>query len=189
MPPRQRLSREAWTTAALEALTEGGVAAIAVEPLAVQLGATKGSFYWHFTDRDELVRAALALWEDEQTGAVIDELAALSDPHERLRVLFDLVLTHPGGVDPVVALFRDATHPEVAAALRRVTKRRIDYVADELVATGVGRAEAGRRASVAVAAYIGWWQLHAVLPEDAPVGDLGRKHAQVLRLLIEPPPP
>ncbi len=185
MPPRQRLSREAWATAALEALSEGGVSAIAVEPLAARLGATKGSFYWHFSDRDELVRTALELWESQQTGAVIEELGAISDPGERLRALFNLVLTHPGGVDPVVALFRDVGHPEVAAALRRVTKRRIDYVTGELEATGMKRAEARRRASMAVAAYVGWWQLNAVLPEDAPVGNRGRKHAEVLRLVIE----
>ncbi len=187
MAQRPRLSREAWVAAALEALTEGGVAAVAVEPLAVALGATKGSFYWHFRDRAELVGAALELWESEQTGAVIDGLAALEDPAERLRVLLDLVITHPSEVDPVVPLLRDATHPQVAAALRRVTSRRIAYVADELVATGMPREEARSRAAMAVAAYVGWWQLHALLPDEVPVGAAGRRHADVLRAVIEAP--
>ena len=60
MPPRQRLSREAWAAAGLRALTDGGVAAVAVEPLAASLGTTKGSFYWHFSDREELVREVRA---------------------------------------------------------------------------------------------------------------------------------
>ena len=185
MPPRQRLSREAWAAAGLQALSAGGVAAVAVEPLAAALGTTKGSFYWHFTDREELVRAALDLWELEQTSAVIDELGAVQDPRERLRVLLTLVLTHRDGPDPVAQLFRDIAHPEVAAAVRRVTARRIDFVADELQRTGMPRAEARRRAAVAVAAYVGWWQLHAVLPEDAPVGRAGREHAKVLWLVCE----
>lgn len=185
MPPRQRLSREAWATAALGALTVGGVAAVAVEPLAAALGTTKGSFYWHFSDRDELVRAALELWESEQTTAVIDDLGHLEDPRERLRVLLELVLTHPDGPDPVAQLFRDVAHPEVAAAVRRVTARRIDFVAGELQRTGMPRAEARRRAAVAVAAYVGWWQLNAVLPEDAPVGRRSRQHAKVLWLICE----
>jgi AcrR family transcriptional regulator len=184
-PPRQRLSRETWTAAALRALTGGGVAAVAVEPLATALGATKGSFYWHFSDREELLRAALELWEREQTSAVIDGLGHLEDPRERLRALLSLVLTQRDGPDPVAQLFRDIAHPEVAAAVRRVTSRRIDFVAGELQATGRPRAEARRRAAVAVAAYIGWWQLNAVLPEDAPVGRDARRHAEVLWLISE----
>ncbi len=185
MPPSQRLSREAWATAGLRALTAGGVAAVAVEPLAAALGTTKGSFYWHFSDRAELVRAALELWELEQTSAVIDELGTLDDPRERLRVLLTLVLNPRDGPDPVAQLFRDIAHPEVAAAVRRVTSRRIDFVAGELHSTGMPRAEARRRAAVAVAAYIGWWQLNAVLPEDAPLGRDGRQHAKVLWLICE----
>ncbi len=185
MPPRQRLSREVWATAGLRALTAEGVAAVAVEPLAAALGTTKGSFYWHFSDREELVRAALELWEQEQTSAVIDQLGALEEPRERLRVLLTLVLTHPEGPDPVAQLFRDIAHPEVAAAVRRVTSRRIDFVAGELESTGMPPAEARRRAAVAVAAYIGWWQLNAVLPEDAPVGPGSRPHATVLWLICE----
>ncbi len=186
MPPsRQRLTREAWVVAGLHALTTGGVAGVAVEPLAKALGATKGSFYWHFSDRQELVRAVLELWELEQTGAVIDGLGHVEDPRKRLRTLLNLVLTQPEGPDPVAQLFRDISHPEVAAAVRRVTTRRIDFIAGELHSTGMPRAEARRRATVAVAAYIGWWQLNAVLPEDAPVGRDSRQHAKVLWLICE----
>src|SRR5829696_7253917 len=52
---RTPLSRRAWTHAALEAIAEGGLAAVAVAPLAIRLGATKGSFYWHFASRESLV--------------------------------------------------------------------------------------------------------------------------------------
>lgn len=185
MASKQRMSREAWATAALQALNVGGVAAVAVEPLAASLGTTKGSFYWHFSDREELVRAALELWELEQTTAVIDQLGTIEEPRERLRVLLTLVLTHREGPDPVAQMFRDIAHPDVAAAVRRVTSRRIDFVSGELHNTGMPRAEAHRRATVAVAAYIGWWQLNAVLPEDAPVGRESRQHAKVLWLICE----
>ena len=49
---KRRLAREDWVDAALAAIAEGGVAAVAVEPIAARLGTTKGSFYWHFHDRD-----------------------------------------------------------------------------------------------------------------------------------------
>ena len=186
MPTKQRMSREVWITAGLKALTTGGVAAVAVEPLAAALGTTKGSFYWHFSDREELVRAALELWEQEQTTAVIAAVGVHREPQDRLRSLLNLVLTQqPDGPDPVAQLFRDIAHPEVAAALRRVTSRRIDFVAEELHNTGMSRAEARRRSAVAVAAYIGWWQLNAVVPADAPVGREARQHSKVLWLICE----
>ena len=74
-----RLSRQAWVQAALEALAEGGLAAVAVEPLAARLGATKGSFYWHFANRDALSSAALASGS-AHTDAVIAEIEALGRP-------------------------------------------------------------------------------------------------------------
>ena len=63
-PPR--LSAADWIGAAMEAIVESGVRAVAVEPLAVRLGATKGSFYHHFPNRDALILAALAEWERSQ---------------------------------------------------------------------------------------------------------------------------
>src|SRR5436190_23787150 len=85
---RSRLAAADWAAAALEAFGEGGLAAVAVEPLAVRLGATKGSFYWHFANREALVTAALALWEQRSTEAKIFALDAEPDPVARLRMLF-----------------------------------------------------------------------------------------------------
>jgi AcrR family transcriptional regulator len=184
MPPRQRLSADDWVTAGLEALAEGGVDAVAVEPLAARLGATKGSFYWHFKDRESLVQATLDHWEKAETDAVITELDHIDDPAARLLALFDLVLTHPGGEDPVISLFRDARHPAVAAALERVTQRRISYVTALLLECGVERAEAQRRAVVAYAAYVGWWQLRTVVPAATPRGSRARPYAVVLQELL-----
>src|SRR5690348_1930338 len=84
-PGDRRLSPDDWARAALAAIAQGGVGAVAVETIATQLGATKGSFYWHFKNRDALIEAALALWEQRTTDAVIEELEREPDPAERLR--------------------------------------------------------------------------------------------------------
>src|SRR5918998_6119560 len=88
-----RLSRKDWIEAALAAIAEGGVAAVAVEPLAARLGATKGSFYWHFANRDALLQAALAQWEEQTTTVVISEIKSGPDePIDRLRRLVSRVI-------------------------------------------------------------------------------------------------
>ena len=53
--------------AALLAIAEGGTAAVAVETLAARLGATKGSFYWHFRNREHLLERILDHWMDRAT--------------------------------------------------------------------------------------------------------------------------
>ena len=51
-----------WAEAALHLIAEAGLGALTVEALAVRLGVTKGSFYWHFKGRAELLAAALGRW-------------------------------------------------------------------------------------------------------------------------------
>ncbi|MFC7482437.1 TetR/AcrR family transcriptional regulator [Luedemannella flava] len=88
MTQRRRLTTEDWIDAALAAIAEGGVPAVAVEPLAARLGATKGSFYWHFANRDALLDAALARWEARTTTEVIEEITGAADgPDVQLRAL------------------------------------------------------------------------------------------------------
>lgn len=69
------LGRDDWLRAARCALLTGGPAAVRVERLADELGVTKGSFYWHFTDRSALLEALLQEWEEE-LQLVLEELPA-----------------------------------------------------------------------------------------------------------------
>jgi AcrR family transcriptional regulator len=91
--PEARLSAADWETAALDALADGGLAGIAIQPLARRLGVTKGSFYWHFADREALLAAALAHWETSHTERVIEAVESVRDPRERLARLIGRVLT------------------------------------------------------------------------------------------------
>ncbi len=91
---RRRLTRENWLAKALDVLAEEGIGAVCIEPVAKALGVTKGSFYWHFQDRDELVERLLEYWETERTDRLVDLVAADSnDPSRQLLTLFELVTT------------------------------------------------------------------------------------------------
>src|SRR5215831_11230520 len=98
--PRRRLTREDWAAAALAAIAEGGLSAVAVEPLAARLGTSKGSFYWHFANRDALLEAALSVWEATTTTEVLSRVEAQADPREQLRLLI-AVVTEMAERDPV----------------------------------------------------------------------------------------
>src|SRR5207247_4105060 len=50
-----RLGKDDWLRGARLALLREGPNGVRVEPLARELGVTKGSFYWHFHDREDLL--------------------------------------------------------------------------------------------------------------------------------------
>ncbi|WP_030667237.1 TetR/AcrR family transcriptional regulator [Streptomyces rimosus] len=167
---RRRLTAQDWAEAALAAIGEGGLAAVAVEPIATRLGTTKGSFYWHFANREALVDAALERWEQLRTEAVITAMAAEPDPERRLRGLFAYA-TATAAEDPLeIALLATAADPRVAAALRRVTDRRVGHVAELFAAAGFPEAEARRRGLLAYTAYLGHAQLGHAVPGSLPGG-------------------
>src|SRR5262249_19065938 len=117
---QRRLTRHDWIPAALGAIADGGLAAVAVEPLAGRLGATKGSFYWHFENRDALLEAAIRRWEKETTTDVVAEITAAHDaPASQFRRLVVGVIERAEQDRVGPALLASAAHPAVAPALER----------------------------------------------------------------------
>jgi AcrR family transcriptional regulator len=140
----------------LAAIARGGVSAVAVENVATTLGATKGSFYWHFKNRDALVRAALERWELRGTEAVIEELEREPDPARRLRNLLEAALEVGPANRAEIALLANPDHPAAVRAVRRVAERRIAYIAHQLEMMGWGPAAARDRTAILYYVYVGY---------------------------------
>ena len=191
MAGKRRRTRADWAEAALRALGEGGLAAVAVEPLAASLGATKGSVYWHFPNREALLAAALELWEAERTEAIIALVDAEPDPVARLRRLLGSVLDRVTEARVEITLLSAAGDPVVAPVLRRVTDRRLGYLAALFAELGFAPEQARRRAVLAYSTYLGQVQLAQSRVDLFPEGRAGRR-AQLddaLRVLTTPPAP
>ena len=172
----RRLSRDDWITAALAAIADGGLAAVGVEPIAARLGATKGSFYWHFENRDALLEAAISRWEKETTTDVIAEITTAEDtPAGQFRRLVTGVIERAEQDRVGPALLASATHPTVAPALQRVTTARLNLIATVLRRLGFPPAEARRRALLAYSAYLGHGQLAHSTPAVLPAIRAGRR--------------
>jgi AcrR family transcriptional regulator len=155
---KPNLSAESWAEAALDAIARGGVSAVAVEPLAKELGVTKGSFYWHFPNREALLDAALELWERRETEAVLDKVRR-EDPRRRIEMLFREVAGNRRTSPLYLALSAASHDPRIGAAVRRVAEHRLGFMAECFVALGLGEEEARRRAIMAYALYLGMLQL------------------------------
>lgn len=66
-----RGSREGWLETGYQALIEGGVDAVKIQPLARQLNLSRTSFYWFFEDREALLRALIDGWEGRTTEPLV----------------------------------------------------------------------------------------------------------------------
>jgi AcrR family transcriptional regulator len=160
------LSRDDWTRAALDALAEDGLGGVAVEPLARRLGASKGSFYWHFRDRGDLIAATLKLWERRDTTEVIAALEAIADPRDRLRELARSAYTGAAeGNDAQPSVLAAASDPRVAPVLERVSRTRLAYLERQYEALGLDPSAARVRARMAYALYVGLGALPRAAPQ------------------------
>jgi AcrR family transcriptional regulator len=159
------LSRADWTEAGLEALAREGLQGVAIDPLARRLGATKGSFYWHFGGRDDLVGAVLERWEQRDTAEVVARMEAIEDPRERLvtlaREAFGLALR---GTDAQAGVLAAAADPRVAPVLARVTATRLEVLERLYGDAGVAAAAAARHARLTYATYVGMGDLLRAAP-------------------------
>lgn len=129
-----RTPRGKWIEEGLRALADGGPDAVRIEALAQALGVSKGGFYGYFRNRDALLEEMLDTWEHEVADAVIERIeSGGGDARTRLDRLFTFVSESADGpvrgtaVDLAV---RDWARrdPAVAARLRRVDNRRMDYL-------------------------------------------------------------
>lgn len=178
-----RLTVDAWTSVALEAIAEGGLAAVSVEGLARRLGATKGSFYWHFDNRDALIEATLGAWEAGETIAVAKMLAPLPDPASRLRVLLRAALDDRAGARVEAGLLADSNVPVVRASLERATRARTGYLRELFERIGVDDSQ--DRATTGFALYLGLLHMRRTGASTTPRGkDLDRYVSQVCDWLI-----
>ena len=91
----QKLTREDWLENALTILSRKGPSALRIEGLSAALGVSRGSFYWHFKDRNDFIHALLEYWHEEYT---VGALAAVErdggTPEERLLRLMRIVHDH-----------------------------------------------------------------------------------------------
>jgi len=126
----KNLGRGDWLKAARMALLQGGVEAVRVEKLARNLHVTKGSFYWHFRDREDLLDALLREWEGELMQDLIPQLKGRRG-RAALKLLLDLLvervpLGEQGILPSDAAMYTWASvSPRVARRVNQTERKRL----------------------------------------------------------------
>lgn len=125
----KRVSKDEWLQKALEVLRRQGIEAIRVERIAAELGIAKSGFYWHFRDRDDLIRQMVDYWAQEFTEVVSANLELLKgSPEARLRRIARLILDHDLTQYDLAFRAMAEADPALARRVNKVYKARLDYI-------------------------------------------------------------
>lgn len=183
---RSPLSPEHWIEAATGLLEDGGVDLVRVDVVAKLLQVTRGSFYWHFRDRGDLLARVLQAWRAAATDQLVERFERLpGTATERLREVLSLPFRGRSAqrAARVELAIRDwARRDEMAQhAVEEVDERRIGYIAQCFSELGFGIAEARARAFL----FYGYQVAESLMRHHGTAGQKADRCALLERLLLQ----
>lgn len=162
--PRVQLDRENWIENAIEVLAREGLGGLRVEVLAKRCGVTKGSFYWHFKDRHDLLSAMLEHWREGRIRD-IEKVTTVKPGMEREQLHYAIEVygasRNRKGMAIELAVRDWARHdPQAAAIVEAVDLYRLECTRKLFVAAGMSDAEAKSRSLLLYACVFGLSLMH-----------------------------
>lgn len=174
MSAKKSLTKDDWLRAGMEMLRMRGIGGVRVLPLAKELRVSRGSFYWHFENLQDLHASMLAWWDREMTDSVIEySNAARGGAQERLIAVGENVLKGDRNRYDLAVRSWSQGDKKAKKLVRRVLRKRLEYVTSLFREAGFSPAEARARGEL-MAVYI-------MMSEEADFSD--KSEAQRLRLL------
>ena len=177
-----KLTAHDWLDIALQALAENGVTAVAVEPLAKKLGVTKGSFYWHFKNRNTLFNELLEFWESielEYQNKFENDPIKASDS---LKNILTVLITDKTNKHVFLALSNSNKDQTIQKFYNKAVKRRIKLFISSYLNMGLTEEEAESRAAMTYCTYLG---LIKSLEDDNADILTNKSKAQLINNVIE----
>lgn len=160
-----RLSVESWIEAGYAILAEEGIKALKLDRLCERVGATKGSFYWHFADMAGYRSALIEAWGElrDEDRRFFAEAGGMP-PRDRLsQMMTSLVTARHWTLERAMREWA-RTDTAVAASVRSSDQRVVDAVRQAFLDYGFDAEEADLRANATFAAGIGFLHLSGRQP-------------------------
>lgn len=152
-----KLGRQDWLELGIQTLIERGIEAVRIDPLAKLLNVTRGSFYWHFKNRDDLLAEILQEWEARNTQSVIEQVEGLgSTPGDKLLSLFEIAAEDDDRLEKAVRVW-SVNDVKAAVAIKRVDQQRLEYLQNLFLQLGFSEIDAKVRAQIVYSVRLGWF--------------------------------
>ncbi|MEM7467652.1 MAG: TetR/AcrR family transcriptional regulator [Pseudomonadota bacterium] len=144
---KKHFDRNVWLRKALDVLFSHGISHVKVEILARELKVTKGSFYWHFKNREELLHSMVDWWRQNQLSFIKNiDSQNLDDAQGLIKAVINFT-HHTDDSSHDVAMREFARFDAYAAeAVGEVDQQRLDYLTKLFRAANFDSAEASLRA-------------------------------------------
>ena len=124
-----RFTREQWLARSLEVLAREGNAKLRVDSISKSIGVTKGSFYWHFQNRQDFVVSLVHYWDSAFTDPAIAHVQNHSgDAQSRLWALAEFVSREKLARYEVCIRAWAAQDSSVAEVVANVDEKRLSFV-------------------------------------------------------------
>jgi AcrR family transcriptional regulator len=159
-----KLGRQDWVNAAIGILKEKGIDAVKVDVLAKSLEITRGSFYWHFKNLDDLLEVIIQEWKMSMTEDVMQTVeTSTTEPSQKLLQLFEIAAKDDDRFEQAMRVW-GVHNARTAAAIVQVDQRRLDYLQQLFLQLGFAPTEAALRAQIAYSMRLGWFII--AMPKD-----------------------
>ena len=143
------LSREVWLEKALDVVSRAGGAKLRIDNLVKDVGVTKGSFYWHFKNRDEFVYSLIDYWHERYTLTVSDYLDEYEgSAKEKLRKLMEMVFVGQLTRHDLAIRTWAIAEPKLQKLVKRTDDHRLNYLRKLFRGIGFDKDGADLRARV-----------------------------------------
>lgn len=149
-PARDNHGPNKWLDAAIKTLIAEGMDAVRIERLATQLHITRGSFYHHYKDRDDLLRAVLDHYVRINHQNLVAMLPALQGtPKDKLQALWTATASQEfRDYDWAIRMW-GIHDPHVAEVLKKIDVKRMDVMIALFIEMGFTEDESWIRAALA----------------------------------------
>jgi AcrR family transcriptional regulator len=149
------LQPEDWIRAAFARLASEGIEAVRVELLARDLGVSKGSFYWHFQDREELLGRMFDRWEKEEIDWLDETVITPKAAARWARFVHHCTDQQLARLESAMRTWARRDE-RVTARIAAIEKKRTAHIASVLRAIGFAPAPAESWAEITLLVYLGW---------------------------------
>jgi AcrR family transcriptional regulator len=133
---RGKNAKTIWLEEGLKILATKGPASLSIECLTSATGKTKGSFYHHFSSREQYIEQLLEYYEKTTVDEINDLVGQEKDPQARLKRLTKLTFQISGDLELVIRAWA-LYDPMVKAFRDRMDRRRLEVVRDLHISSGL----------------------------------------------------
>jgi AcrR family transcriptional regulator len=128
---KPKLTRKKWLEFSLDLLIREGNAKLRIDTLVQSLGVTKGSFYWHFKDRDDFILKLVEHWTLVSTQKVVEHMKQVQgSADERLFELTKYIINNDLTRYDIAIRAWALMEPQIAYLVRKVDKQRLGFIRD-----------------------------------------------------------